>query len=101
VGGVQVHDGLARGRSTAGGRHYPVPGGDAGGRRRICAANTDISRSGAGRNLRWRRTRRAVAAQKDGVLAEEIIPVTVRDRHGQEVIDTDEHPRGRHHSGNR
>ena len=26
-GGVQVHDGLARGRTTAGGRHYPVPGG--------------------------------------------------------------------------
>ncbi len=25
--GVQVHDGLARGRTTAGGRHYPVPGG--------------------------------------------------------------------------
>ncbi len=26
-GGVKVHDGLARGRTTAGGRHYPVPGG--------------------------------------------------------------------------
>src|SRR6185295_9042913 len=25
--GVQVHDSLARGRTTAGGRHYPVPGG--------------------------------------------------------------------------
>jgi acetyl-CoA C-acetyltransferase len=25
--GVRVHDGLARGRITAGGRHYPVPGG--------------------------------------------------------------------------
>ena len=25
--GVQVHDALARGRTTAGGRHYPVPGG--------------------------------------------------------------------------
>src|ERR1700731_880233 len=25
--GVKVHDGLARGRTTAGGRHYPVPGG--------------------------------------------------------------------------
>ena len=36
---------------------------------------------------------RAVAAQKDGVLAEEIIPVAVRSRRGEEVIDTDEHPR--------
>src|SRR6201988_2111774 len=26
-GGVRVHDGLARGRTTAGGRHHPVPGG--------------------------------------------------------------------------
>lgn len=26
-GGIRVHDGLARGRVTAGGRHYPVPGG--------------------------------------------------------------------------
>src|SRR6201991_5392142 len=26
-GGVKVHDSLARGRPTAGGRHYPVPGG--------------------------------------------------------------------------
>ena len=26
-GGVKVHDSLARGRTTAGGRHYPVPGG--------------------------------------------------------------------------
>jgi acetyl-CoA C-acetyltransferase len=36
---------------------------------------------------------RAVAAQKDGILAEEIIPVQVRTRRGEEVIDTDEHPR--------
>jgi acetyl-CoA C-acetyltransferase len=34
-----------------------------------------------------------VAAQKDGILTEEIIPVAVRMRHGEEVIDTDEHPR--------
>jgi acetyl-CoA C-acetyltransferase len=36
---------------------------------------------------------RAVAAQKDGILAEEIIPVTVRSRRGEERIDVDEHPR--------
>lgn len=36
---------------------------------------------------------RAVTAQKNGILAEEIVPVTVRSRAGEQVIDTDEHPR--------
>jgi len=36
---------------------------------------------------------RAVAAQKGGLLAEQIVPVTVRNRAGAELIDTDEHPR--------
>jgi acetyl-CoA C-acetyltransferase len=47
--------------------------------------------------LAVRSHQRAVAAQKDGILAEEIIPVLVTDRartrHGEEPIDTDEHPR--------
>ncbi|MDT7762259.1 MAG: acetyl-CoA C-acetyltransferase [Mycobacterium sp.] len=90
-GGVQVHDGLARGRSTAGGRRYPVPGGmleTAENLRR----HYDISRQEQD-ELAVTSHQRAVAAQKDGVLAEEIIPVTVRNRRGEEVIDTDEHPR--------
>ena len=33
---------------------------------------------------------RAVAAQRSGVFAEEIVPVTVRTRRGEDVIDTDE-----------
>jgi acetyl-CoA C-acetyltransferase len=37
--------------------------------------------------------RRAVAAQESGVFAEEIVPTTVRSRKGDQVIDTDEHPR--------
>ena len=37
--------------------------------------------------------RRAVGAQSDGLFAETIIPVTVSSRSGDEVIDTDEHPR--------
>ena len=89
--GVQVHDGLARGRTTAGGRHYPVPGGmleTAENLRR----QYDISRQEQD-ELAVRSHQRAVAAQKDGILAEEIIPVTVRSRRGEEVIDTDEHPR--------
>jgi acetyl-CoA C-acetyltransferase len=36
---------------------------------------------------------RAIKAQADGILAEEIIPTTVRTRSGDVVIDTDEHPR--------
>jgi acetyl-CoA C-acetyltransferase len=89
--GVQVHDGLARGRTTAGGRHYPVPGGmleTAENLRR----QYDISRQEQD-ELAVRSHQRAVAAQKDGVSAEEIIPVTVRSRRGEDVIDTDEHPR--------
>jgi acetyl-CoA C-acetyltransferase len=43
--------------------------------------------------LAVRSHQRAVAAQKDGIMAEEIIPVPVRTRHGEELVDTDEHPR--------
>lgn len=90
-GGVKVHDSLARGRTTAGGRHYPVPGGmleTAENLRRqysIPRAEQD--------QLAVASHQRAVAAQKDGILAEEIIPVAVRTRQGEELIDTDEHPR--------
>ncbi|WIM90261.1 acetyl-CoA C-acetyltransferase [Candidatus Mycobacterium wuenschmannii] len=89
--GVQVHDGLARGRTTAGGRDYPVPGGmleTAENLRR----QYDISRQEQD-ELAVASHQRAVAAQQDGVLAEEIIPVTVVSRRGEEVFDTDEHPR--------
>ena len=90
-GGVRVHDGLARGRSTAGGRHHPVPGGmleTAENLRR----QYSISRQEQD-ELAVASHQRAVAAQKDGILAEEIIPVTVRSRRGEDLIDTDEHPR--------
>ena len=91
-GGVQVHDGLARGRTTAGGRHYPVPGG------MLETAENLRRQYGISRleqdELAVRSHQRAVAAQKDGILAEEIIAVAVRTRHGEELIDTDEHPRG-------
>lgn len=89
--GVQIHDGLARGRITAGGRHYPVPGGmleTAENLRR----QYSISREEQD-ELAVTSHQRAVAAQKNGVLADEIIPVTVRTRRGEDVIDTDEHPR--------
>ena len=90
-GGVKVHDGLARGRTTAGGRHYPVPGG------MLETAENLRRQYGISRHeqdeLAVTSHQRAVAAQKDGILAEEIIPVAVRTRQGEELIDTDEHPR--------
>jgi acetyl-CoA C-acetyltransferase len=90
-GGVRVHDGLARGRTTAGGRHYPVPGG------MLETAENLRRQYGISRleqdQLAVRSHQRAVAAQKDGIMAEEITPVPVRTRHGEELVDTDEHPR--------
>jgi len=91
-GGVKVHDALARGRTTAGGKFYPVPGGmleTAENLRRqynIPRAEQDA--------LAVSSHQRAVAAQRSGVFAEEIIPVAVPARRGDPVIiDTDEHPR--------
>ncbi len=89
--GVRVHDGLARGRVTAGGKNYPVPGGmleTAENLRR----EYNIPRQEQD-ELAVASHQRAVAAQQAGILAEEIIPVTVPSRAGDTVIDTDEHPR--------
>ncbi len=90
-GGVRVHDALNRGRTTAGGRDYPVPGG------MIETAENLRRQYGIPREEQDRLAvtshQRAVAAQKDGRLAEQIIPVTVSGRGGEDVIDTDEHPR--------
>jgi len=89
--GVQIHDGLVRGRQTAGGRHYPVPGG------MIETAENLRREYSIGRDEQDRLAveshRRAVAAQSSGVFAEEIVPTTVTSRKGDQVIDTDEHPR--------
>ncbi|GAB46468.1 putative acetyl-CoA acetyltransferase, partial [Gordonia terrae NBRC 100016] len=89
--GIAMHDSLVRARSTAGGKNYPVPGG------MIETAENlrkeyEISRAEQD-ELAVASHERAVRAQKDGVLAEEIIPVTVPGRKGDQVIDTDEHPR--------
>jgi acetyl-CoA C-acetyltransferase len=90
-GGVTVHDALNRGRTTAGGRDYPVPGG------MIETAENLRRQYGISRTeqdeLAVASHERAVAAQKNGILAEEIVPVTVTSRSGDDVIDTDEHPR--------
>jgi acetyl-CoA C-acetyltransferase len=89
--GVRVHDGLVRGRTTAGGRHHPVPGG-------MLETAENLRREyGITRQeqdeLAVTSHQRAVAAQNNGIFAEEIIPVSVRTRQGEELVDTDEHPR--------
>ncbi|GAA3720690.1 acetyl-CoA C-acetyltransferase [Gordonia hankookensis] len=89
--GIQVHDGLARGRTTAGGRHHPVPGGmleTAENLRR----EYEISRADQD-ELAARSHERAVAAQKNGIFEQEIIPVAVPTRNGADTVEADEHPR--------
>jgi acetyl-CoA C-acetyltransferase len=89
--GVMLHDALARGRVTAGGINYPVPGGmleTAENLRReygIPRAEQD--------EFALRSHQRAAAARDSGRFAEEIIPVTVRGRKGDTVVETDEHIR--------
>ncbi len=89
--GIRVHDGLARGRTTAGGKNYPVPGG------MLETAENLRRQYGISRaeqdELAVRSHRKAVAAQRDGVLADEIVAVTVSSKSGEQSIDTDEHPR--------
>lgn len=90
-GGITVHDGLARGRTTAGGKNYPVPGG------MLETAENLRRQYGISRTeqdeLAVRSHQKAVAAQRSGVLADEIVPVTVSSRSGADVISVDEHPR--------
>ncbi|MEU8343687.1 acetyl-CoA C-acetyltransferase [Actinomadura meyerae] len=88
---LELHDALAQGRVTAGGVNHPVPGG-------MLETAENLRREyGIGREeqdeLAVRSHRRAVAAQRSGVFAEEIVPVTVASRKGDTVVDTDEHPR--------
>jgi acetyl-CoA C-acetyltransferase len=88
---LHLHDRLARGRVTAGGVNHPVPGG------MIETAENLRRQYGIARDeqdaLALESHRRAVAAQTNGVFAQEIVPVTVEGRSGAVVVDTDEHPR--------
>lgn len=89
--GVMVHDGLVRGRQTAGGDRYPVAGGmleTAENLRR----DFGISREDQD-HLAVESHRRAVAAQREGLYDEEIVPVTVSSRGVDQIITVDEHPR--------
>ena len=90
--GMMLHDSLARGRVTAGGRNFPVPGGmieTAENLRQQYAISREEQDEFA-----LASHAKAVAAQQAGIFAEEIVPVSLIDRKGQvTVVDTDEHPR--------
>lgn len=89
--GLMLHDGLSRGRYTAGGKHHPVPGGmieTAENLRR----DYQITRE-AQDQFAYDSHMKAAAAQKDGKFAEEIIPYTVKGRKADTVVDADEHIR--------
>ncbi|MFE7421988.1 acetyl-CoA C-acetyltransferase [Rhodococcus sp. NPDC057529] len=87
-----LHDRLARGRVTSGGRHHPVPGG------MLETAENLRRKYGISRQeqdeLAAESHRRAVAAIASGAFAEEIVSVDVpRHKGDPTVIDRDEHPR--------
>jgi len=91
-GGAMLEDRLVRGRVTAGGVNFPVPGGmieTAENLRREYAIPREEQDE-----LALRSHQRAIAAQENGTFAQEIVPVEVKDRKtGARLIDCDEHPR--------
>ncbi|OZC44443.1 acetyl-CoA acetyltransferase [Rhodococcus sp. WWJCD1] len=89
---VGLSDRLARARVTAGGTNFPVPGGMIETAENL-RAEFSISREDQD-ELAVQSHQRAVAAQKNGVFAEEIVGVPVPQRRGDPIVaDTDEHPR--------
>jgi acetyl-CoA C-acetyltransferase len=93
AGGIELQDRLAAGRTSAGGIHHPVPGGmleTAENLRREYAIPREEQDE-----LALRSHERAVAAQRRGTFAEEIVPVELAGRRGAPptIVDTDEHPR--------
>ncbi|RRQ25633.1 acetyl-CoA C-acyltransferase [Rhodococcus sp. Eu-32] len=89
---VALSDRLARARVTAGGKNFPAPGGMIETAENL-RAEFSISRADQDA-LAVASHQKAVAAQKNGVFAEEIVGVSVPQRKSDPVVvDTDEHPR--------
>ncbi|MEW6472235.1 MAG: acetyl-CoA C-acetyltransferase [Actinomycetota bacterium] len=89
--GVMLHDALARGRVTAGGINFPVPGG-------MLETAENLRREyGIPRQEQdeyaLQSHQRAAAATEAGRFADEIVPVVIRTRKGEMVVDRDEHIR--------
>jgi acetyl-CoA C-acetyltransferase len=88
---IKLTDRLARARVTAGGEHYPVPGGMLETAENV-RRKYDIPREEQDA-LALRSHERAVAAQSEGRFEAELVPVEVRRRKETVVVDRDEHPR--------
>jgi len=89
--GILLRDALSRGRETAGGRNYPVPGGmleTAENLRREYSIGREEQDAYA-----LRSQQRAAAAVAEGRFTDEIVPVTVPGRKGPVVVSADETPR--------
>jgi len=89
--GLLLHDALARGRETVGGRRFPTPEGNVGSAE-LLRADYGISRE-AQDAFSLQSHQRAVAAQESGAFDAELVPVEVTGRRGSAVVDRDEHPR--------
>ncbi|HEY0400839.1 MAG TPA: acetyl-CoA C-acetyltransferase [Blastococcus sp.] len=89
--GVLLQDGLARGRVTAGGKNHPVPGGMIETAENL-RAEYKISREEQD-EYAVRSHQRAAAAAEAGRFADEIVPITVKSRKSETVVDRDEHIR--------
>jgi acetyl-CoA C-acetyltransferase len=90
-GAINLVDSLNRGRVTAGGRRYPVPGG------MLETAENVRRQYGISRQEQdeyaLRSHQRAVAAWGAGKFDAEIVPVPVKSKDGEVPFDRDEHPR--------
>jgi acetyl-CoA C-acetyltransferase len=91
AGDTTLHDALARGRTTAGGYNYPVPGG------MIETAENLRREHQIGRaeqdQLALTSHHRAAAAQDAGRFDEELVPVEVSTKSSTTTVRKDEHPR--------
>jgi len=91
AGGFEMKDSLAQGRIFAGGKHHPVPGGMLQTAENV-RKRYDIPRSEQDR-LAVRSHQKATAAQKDGRYDDELVPVTIKGRASDTVVEADEHIR--------
>jgi acetyl-CoA C-acetyltransferase len=89
--GVLLQDGLARGRVTAGGINHPVPGGMLETAENV-RREYKISREEQD-EYAVRSHQRAAAATEEGRFADELVPVVVKGRKSETVVDRDEHIR--------
>ncbi|MGV8872813.1 MAG: acetyl-CoA C-acetyltransferase [Rhodococcus sp. (in: high G+C Gram-positive bacteria)] len=91
VPGVMLHDALSRGRQTAGGTNYPLPGGmiemAENMRRTWSISRTEQDEYAA------RSHARAATATASGTFKSEIVPIVLDGRKGSVIVDCDEHIR--------